>query len=92
MSNNFLVGDRVEAIKPVDGNRACIGLAGTVIKVNCMGFDVLVEFDEDFRGGHWGDGLGKDGHCRYGRASSFELLCEDDKIPKVEISYDEFML
>lgn len=71
----FKVGDRVRAIGEVD--EVCLAnRSGTVVEISIAGgyFDIGVEFDEPFVGGHDCYGKGKMGHCRYGDESEFELI------------------
>lgn len=77
----FKVGDRVRAIREVDGvylaNRC-----GTVV-ITCIAGDcaeIGVEFDEPFWSGNDCFGKGKMGHCRYGLESEFELISRKQKI------------
>lgn len=87
------VGMRVIAISAVDGSENCVGLVGTVKEKRCGRFDMGVEFDEPFRGGH---GMcGAAGRCRFGMAYSFEPYYGDTANEKcyddLELSFDKLM-
>lgn len=85
-TSKFKVGDRVRAIGcGLDGNSATIGLTGTVIEIirdSGSPYDITVEFDETFPGGHNGTGpvTGRDDHCYHGQASQLELIEETAKV------------
>jgi len=77
----FIVGNRVVAIKTVDG-WDLKGKRGKVIIIRHIritserwfdGMGIGVEFDE-YIGGHDCEGRGKMGHCRYGRFEDFRLV------------------
>ena len=87
------IGMRVVAVSDVDGNTACIGLPGTVKELSKGMFDLGVEFDESFIGGH---GMcGKSGRCRFGFASSFEPyyeeMTDEEHVYDVEFSFNKLM-
>ena len=69
----FKIGDRVRAVKAVDGKSCLIGKIGTVIVVDRGIPPIGVEFDEEFKDGHT-CGKGKSGYCRWGNEYEFELL------------------
>lgn len=72
----FKVGDRVRAIGSVD-DLDLTEKTGTVKRIHNS--IIGVEFDEYFSG-HDLDGYGKDGYCRWGSESEFELLANNKKI------------
>lgn len=78
----FTVGDRVIAVRPVDGLSRLIGKCGTVIEVSGAS-KIGVEFDERFPEGHTCN-RGKSGYCRWGNVYEFEH-CENSD----ELSIDE---
>lgn len=70
------VGDRVEVIGFVAG-RDLGGKAGKVVDIKGVRCGVGVEFDVRM-GGHDCNGLGKNGHCRYGEKKDFVVVGDDD--------------
>lgn len=90
----FNIGDRVIAVRPVDGNDRVVDKTGKIVWIRTNEdeyFDVCVEFDEAFIGGHDGEiggysAKGKDGHCYYGNFKSFELI-EPENIT-MDFSFD----
>lgn len=87
--SKFAIGDRVVAITHVDGMRNLVGKSGTVVGLHVGSFDVVVEFDEAFLGGHNCHGLSKDGYGRFGYDDNFELL--ESVMPEHIISFDEML-
>ena len=77
MLNKFKVGDRVRAIKTVDG-RDLTSKTGTILEIyNNNRYNIGVQFDTPFAGGHDLNQLGKYGYCRRGVASEFEFEIGD---------------
>ena len=83
------IGMRVIAIRPVDGFKHLIGKTGTVRTIRAGGYDVGVEFDEEFEGGHGNCGAPR--KCRFGYAASFDPYFEDDEYIDVAFSFDALM-
>lgn len=80
MPVKFNIGDRVWAVKPVDGWPSLVGKYGTVVDISPNIPHIGVEFDEEFDGAH-----NCQGHCdgtrgRYGFADEFELVFETQDI------------
>ena len=68
------VGDRVEAIRKVDGINLK-GKRGVVRYVNPGGrLPVLVEFGKPFENGHEGEGRCKQGRGRWGKYADFKVI------------------
>ena len=87
------IGMRVVAVSAVDGNTACVGLPGTVKCLRQGAFDLGVEFDEPFHGGH---GMcGAPDRCRFGLARSFEPyyeeMTDEERVYDIELSFDKLM-
>ena len=76
----FRVGDRVIAIDSVDGYANLVGKTGTVVHVRPSSNDwnIGVEFDEEFTGGHDCHKKARAGRGRYGDASAFQIYEEED--------------
>lgn len=86
---DFVVGDRVEYTNEngyLRGPRA--GDIGTVIYVSDPNYEVTVQFDNKFFGGHSAQGRGKGGHCWHCVNASLKLIKEDgfDELSDAEIS------
>lgn len=74
------VGDRVIAIKPVDGKSSLVGKKGTVVKMNdSLHLPLGVSFD-DWTGGHSAGGLVKNCSGYNGREDDFELIANNKTI------------
>ena len=83
------IGMRVVAVRPVDGFVHLIGKIGTVRRLGVGYYEVGVEFDEVFEGGH--GNCGAPHRCRFGQAESFDPYFEDDKNTDVAFSFDALM-
>lgn len=93
----FQIGDRVVAVKEVDGNAHCIGMCGTVADFSESVVDgVLVDFDKSFVGGHTGSRnyKSKNKSCRWGKEEDFDFEFQtiDVKDIEVKVSYDELLV
>ena len=83
----FCVGDRVIAVRSVDGWSRLKGKHGRVVDIFRNGFpNIGVEFDEYF-GGHDANGHGKDGFCRYGLTEDFVL--EEEPVVAIDFSFEK---
>jgi hypothetical protein len=68
----FKIGDRVKYIQMYDNCRALANQIGTVRTISL--YDIGVEFDIEFVGGHDCYGQGKAGHCWYLPEDYLELV------------------
>jgi len=85
----FKIGDRVRAIKPVDGLSGLVGKTGTVVKCVSDGWDIAVEFDEPFDKGHTCYNQCRNHHGRFGFKDQFELCEIEDSPLQILFSFDE---
>lgn len=81
----FKIGDKVKLKENELDLYDAKGLIGTVIQtdVNCEYTDlryVLVEFKKEIRGGHSGDGRGKNKHCLYFLPEKLEKIGSGEKL------------
>lgn len=87
---NFIVGDRVVAIEPHDGNESIVGKTGTIMYIDEY-YEMYVCFDEEIECGHTLAGRCEDGHGWHMPARCLEPLVEPDIEVMQTISYDEVM-
>ena len=89
----FDIGDRVIAIKAVDGNISTKGKTGTIIAGKHNRFSVGIEFDEPIEDGHSCDNRGKYGYCWWGHEFEIELVVEDVDVSsiKIDVPFDQIV-
>lgn len=73
------IGDRIIVTSPqgLSGDERTCNKTGTIKWLRHGIWDFLVEFDEEFIGGHNGGGNCKDGHGRWGYCSEVSPLNND---------------
>lgn len=86
----FQIGDKVVAIRPVDGWERLKGKFGTVVHISEYSPAIGVEFDEIFAGGHDCNGKCKYGKGRYGTEDTFVLV--EVNTPELSLDKDEVVL
>ena len=87
----FDIGDRVIAIKAIDGNISTKGKTGTIIASKHLGNSVGIEFDEPIEGGHSCDNRGKRGYCWWGYEYEIKLEDVDVSSMKIDVPIDQIV-
>lgn len=85
-SEECYIGQRVVVNKVFAGANLS-GQYGTVIDVHIADWEVAVEFDQAFPGGHSANGKGKRNHCRFGFFS--EISPAEEFEVTFEYSFDD---